>query len=353
MKKWMIIFGVLIGVSAVGSGAVLGKIYRQELKVYEQNLEEPLQKEALKNIFIDSAVPVRLETTDGEPRVEFHSSLRGIIDKEYEYKLDIKNEGDTSYITISEEQIPHINFIVENEQLLATVYLPKQDIKKLSINTGYSYYGYHPGYELQYNISDINVETLQVQSGNADLKLDGNYKNIDVNLGYGKVSINSQTPAEVSLSGGGNLNLKGQYKSIEINNHHGSISVASTTPCRLAIYGDSTIQAEGAFEKIDIKSNYGDVYLSPTIIPERINLFGQYNGVSITLPKNIPGFEITKNTYYGEDSNVYSDFKTTVGKVGEELEKVYYGDNSTKIVIEEVYSTPYILEGAAVSVSGQ
>lgn len=382
MKKWIIGLSILLGVSAMGSGLVLGKIYHQEMKSYEQQLEEPLSKEALKNIYISTGAEVKLETTEGAPYIELNSKLRGITKVEPEYRIEVKQEGESSYINIEAVQVPEMMSFITYEESVATIYLPVQDINKLVIDDQVNSMN-HYGQTLYYNIGDTNVNHLDIDMSYVDMNLNGNYETINIEKRTGDININSKKPAELTLEGSGNVELSGQYKSIDVNNYNGSINIDSeiptsatiksggqvrlkgsykdidvqnnygdtaiqtNTPCELSIYSSGDVQLEGPFSRVDVKSNYGRVNLINTTVPERINLFGNYEQVNVTLPKDIPGFEVTyKKRYEGQDT-IYTDFRTTLGTTGNLIDKIQYGDNSSKIMIEGSNEQAYILEGKA------
>lgn len=382
MKKWIITLSILLSTSAIGSGVVLGKLYKQELRTYEQQLDRALNQESLNNIYVDSDVPIKLEVTEGEPRIEFKSSLTGIVDKEPEYELDVRNEGDKSYITVDAKQIPQMTLFLKEVDILATIYLPRQDINNLSIISN-SYYWINGGTNLYYNLEGININNLKVESDVSRINLDGNYKTIDMNIGYGDAVIRSKTPAEVYVSGSsGNIDLKGQYTLIDIDNHGGSINIDSDIPAEVILntyggesklkgkykdieidgsYGDIWVESEtecdafisssanvelvGAFKNVDMRSDYGDINLITTTQPQRINLLGEYQNISLTLPANIPGFEVTYQKQYEEQEAVYTDFEAKRGVEQKNIDKLYYGDATSKIKLEGSHSNVYILEG--------
>lgn len=374
MRKWIISLSILLGVSAIGAGSVLGKIYKQEIKIYEQHLEEELSKESLKNIYITSDIPIRLETTKGKPYVEVESSLRGIVETEPQYRIDVKVEGDSSHIKIKEEDYPQWSMMMHQNQL-ATIYLPEQDINELSIKKS--------GYQiLNYDIEDINVNHLDVEANRGNITLNGEYKTIKLDVDGGNININSKIPSELMIRGRVNADLKGQYnlidmetysgrinidssipakviiqsagevrmtgsyKEIDIENTYEEVDIKSNTVCDLSVYSSSDMRLEGAFSKVDVKSQYGTINLINTIQPERINLFGDYHDVSITLPRDILGFEVTYKKDYEEQEIIYTDFSTKSGQAGKLIDKVQYGDNSSKIMIEGSNNSIYILEGS-------
>lgn len=385
MKKWIITLSVLLGVSAIGGGVVLGKLYKQELKTYESQENKLLNKEALKNIYIESDVPVKLEVTEGEPRVEFESHLTGIIDEEPQYELNVRTEGDKSYITVDAKQMPHITLFLKDVDEVATIYLPKQDINKLSVKSN-NHYWINAGRDLYYNIEDVNINELKIESDVAAINLEGSYKTIDMDSGYGDVTINSQTPAEVYLRGklgdirlkgeytvidiegdGGlvnidsvipaevtintydsKVNLAGKYKSIEIE-ADGGVDIKSQSKCDVLISGSGDIQLEGPINNVDIKSRYSTVSLVSTIQPQRINLWGEYEDVFLTLPRNISGFEAIYQNDYEEQDLICTDFDVIRGGQEGNVEKIYYGDKTSKIKLGRSNGMISILEGKEVS----
>lgn len=378
MKKWVISLSILLGISAIGTGITAGKIYKQELKMYEQNIREDLVKEALKNVYITSDIPIRLEVTKGEPYVELESSIRGIMETEPEYKIDITTQGESSYIHFKEMSRGNWHPLIMQRDQVVTIYLPEQDINELEIKNGKTGYQY-----IDYNLDNVNINHLNVEAGSTDMNLNGSYKTINLNTNYGDVSINSKIPAELTLKGRGSYDLKGQYslidadiyngdidiyssiptkvaiesnggeirllgsyQDIDVQNGYGSVEIRSNTQSNVSVYASADIELEGPFNKVDVKSNYGDVNLISTIQPERINLFGNYQEVSVTLPKNISGFEATYKKNYAEQEIIYTDFNAKMGQIGNLIGKVEYGDVKTKVMIENSNNKVYILEGS-------
>lgn len=385
MKKWIIALSILLGASAIGSGVVLGKIYNQELRTYEQQLAEALNKEALKNVYIDSDVPVKIEVTNGEPRIEFNSTLTGILDKEPQFGLEVREELDKTYITIEAKQTANMTLFLDDIEILTTIYLPNQDINHLSVKSD-SYYWIHGGTDLYFNIGDMNINNLEIQ-GNADgLNLDGSYKSINIDSQYGNIDIDSKTPAEVSIKeANGNINLKGQYTLVDIENHGGRIDMTSDIPSRVVInnyggtsklvgkyediqiegeYGDIWVNSEsacdifvstsgnvelvGALKNVDMRSKYGSVNLMTVIEPQRINLLGEYENISLALPNNIPGFEVTHQKDYEQQESIYTDFDVKRGIQEQTVDKLYFGNGNSKIRLEGSNSKITILEGKGI-----
>lgn len=378
MKKWIISLSILLGISVIGTGVTAGKIYKQELKIYEQNIQEMLLDSSLKNIYITSDIPIRLDVTKGKPYVELESCIRGIMKTEPEYKVDITTQGESTYIEVEGYRIENWQPLIMQSDQLATIYLPEQAITELVIKGGKTGYQY-----VDYNLDNISIEHLNIEAGSMDMSLKGSYKTIKLDTNYGDISINSKTPAELTLKGRGNFDLKGQYSlidadiynanidinssipakvdikssggdirmlgsyhDIDVENGHGNVKIKANTPSNLSVYASADIELEGPFSKVDIKSNYGNINLINTIQPERINLLGNYQEVSITLPKNVSGFETTYKKNYAEQEVIYTDFNARIGQMGSLIDKVEYGDNKTKMMIENSNNKVYILEGS-------
>lgn len=348
MKKLVIGLMIMLGVSVVGASASFGYVLKNDVKTYQTSKEYPLKKEALKKVYIEGNIAINVCATQGQPRVEVESKSLGVFANEPTYKVDIREEGDATYISINREYIGTLGFSFEAQEE-ATVYLTQQDMDKLDIESSH---GYQRGIELE--MGEVNIKSIDVDSNYGEVVLNGNYE--EINVTGGDVKINSKTPAKVILTSAMNIDLSGQYKDIEINNHRGgSVKVDSQVPVDIEISGeqyyvhDQELVLKGAYKNIDVSTSGGDIIFDFTVAPQRVNVLGEVENINIKLPKDIKGFKVVRRGEVESDeysdsyddgktvSHIYTDFAGVDKKPQENGEVVTYGDGSTKISVESSY----------------
>lgn len=334
MKKWAISLGIILVVSIAGATTTAGIVARQEVKTYEQNLKENLNKDALKNITIQSDVPIRIETTSGEPYVSFDSKVVGLFDKELKYDLSVKSNGQDTSINISEVSSPEfIDLCIEKFEQIAIVYLPQQDIDSLVVKSQIDSYDD----ALEYKSKNVNIKHLKLDVHALDLDLTGKYETIEIESGQGNIDINALAPAGVRISGDANIRLKGQYQRVEVQDGNGDVNVYSHIPTNIGIdrySSESNVKLEGYFNNISVDADYSDIIIDAANAPKKINIFGSPKRSMIMLPDNISGFEATVGKGYEGCDETYTDFDVKSESKTEKIEKLYYGDKITRMLIE-------------------
>lgn len=389
---------VLIGIGVVGTGVTLGEMYKTNQTVYEVNERQELKATALKNLYINSDVPVRIVPTDGQAYVTFEATGNGVMFPEPKFKLDVTSEGDTSRINLKEIQNTEIFIFTNNVKEELVVYIPQQDMDTLNVSTNSTNYGRYP-FSLS---STANIKNVNLDVSSIDLSLKGSYNNIDIAANNGSVEIVSNTPAQVKLQGGFAAQLKGQIASVDVTKgqYHGSddtLTIESDLEAKLNInksYGDivvdgkvrelnlntnssslvansstpynatvhtseyTDVNLKGNLQNVIVEGYSGDVKLYPTNTPKRVEILGDEINVHAVLPESITGFEIKKQmdeSYYSyeddygntieetsEDRNIFIDFEVKSENINSGLKRIYYGDEAMKMFIGSRYGNVYI-----------
>ncbi|MDA3730524.1 hypothetical protein PBV87_03255 [Niameybacter massiliensis] len=389
---------VLIGIGVVGTGVTLGEMYKTNQTVYEVNERQELKATALKNLYINSDVPVRIVPTDGQAYVTFEATGNGVMFPEPKFKLDVTSEGDTSRINLKEIQNTEIFIFTNNVKEELVVYIPQQDMDTLNVSTNSTNYGRYP-FSLS---STANIKNVNLDVSSIDLSLKGSYNNIDIVANNGSVEIVSNTPAQVKLQGGFAAQLKGQIASVDVTKgqYHGSddtLTIESDLEAKLNInksYGDivvdgkvrelnlntnssslvansstpynatvhtseyTDVNLKGNLQNVIVEGYSGDVKLYPTNTPKRVEILGDEINVHAVLPESITGFEIKKQmdeSYYSyeddygntieetsEDRNIFIDFEVKSENINSGLKRIYYGDEAMKMFIGSRYGNVYI-----------
>ena len=377
---------VLAGIGVVGTGVTLGEMYKNNQTVYEVSESADLNQAALENVYIESDVPVRIMPTEGKARVEFEASGHGLMIPEPKYKLDVTSEGKSSYINLKEVQGSEVYLFTNNIRQELTVYLPEKDMNTLKVVTNNSS-NYHGGRSFSYT-SKANINDLVLNVGSIELDLEGNYNQVNIRSANGNINLHSTTPAVMYLEGGVNTNLTGQIqqahvknihnsygedininsdleakikvdnrysnvliegkvKDITINTQGGNLSVDSSTPYNILINASDYVDTnlKGMIETATIEGEHGNVRLYPTGTPKRIEVLGNDVSVHTVLPADISGFEIKRKTEgyaEGDMNNFYTDFEVKSETMGEQLKRIYFGDEAMKMYISSMYGEVYV-----------
>ncbi len=352
MKKWFIILSMLCVTGFISTAVLAGRVYYEDLKVYEDYDKKELKTEALQNLYVDSVIPVEVHPTKGEPYVEFMQRYTDLVGFAPEYQLAIEERANTTYINLEQTKDIFLSLGVKENKAKLTLYLPEGDMKQLDIeNQGY----YSRTTQKQLiDLEGINVGQLRISSINADFNLKGSYDRVNIASYMNNSTLNMVSNSEVELHTSGSMrqNLEGKFKkvnikdndkdidinsttvsSIEIDNECGNIRLAgkfdkiklsgygndidlrSETECKLITEGhENTIRANGAFKVIHLEEQSGEAEIQTTTIPESIQMTKSANRetVSLTLPSNVPGFTLSYLSDSEDDrdecnSNYYCD----------------------------------------------
>lgn len=353
MKKLLIGLTLLLGVSVVGASASFGYVLRNEINTYNVSDEYLLQKESLKKVYIDSSIPVRLCMTQGQPRIELRSKGTGVFIEEPGYRVEVRAEGDTSYINIGREQQGRFGMFFGGDTEEAVIYLAQQDMDKLSLKAN-NYYD-----QAMFQMEEVNIKEVAIDTRYSNVELSGNFEKIEINKSGGSVKIQSNSPVEFICEGQTALDLRGQFERINLYNHSGRVKVDSVIPTNIEILGQAyygqgqELILKGAYKNIDVNVHGGEVMFNLTTAPERINVLGEVGRVQIGLPKDIKGYTVVKKTpyndyqgdYYEErHSTIQSEFQQTETQFRQDTEIASYGDQSIKVLVEGYESEIIILQ---------
>lgn len=374
MKKWLILLSVLFVGGGVTSAGLAGSIYFQDRQVYTQHEKEELNRAALNNIYVDTQMPINIEVTDGTPYVEFNQTYTDLIGNAVKYELQVEEKGDATYISLKRGEHSNITIDISQNEGSATLYLPKQAINNLTVerNGGEYWYGE------TYNLKNIDINNLVINSYRASIYLDGSYKNIDISGGnlvelktntlstvkingkgtynldgkfehididnaLGDVNINSEVATEIDINTSGNINLQGNYNKIDIKSWGGTINVNSGTPYSIELEGDNVAaDLNGAIQELSSEIRNGNITLNTIIVPDRIELDGNDNNIELGLPSNVPGFKVIYEDFYSEEddgNNIKSEFELKEALESQDTLTYSYGNGKCKITLSKQYNT--------------
>lgn len=375
---------VLAGIGLIGTGVTLGEIYKNNQMVYEDSESADLNEAAIENIYIQADVPVRIVPTEGQARVEFEASGRGMMIPEPKYKLEVLSEGKSSYINLKEIQGTELYLLTNNIKQELVIYLPEKDINTLKVVTDTSSYPKAFSYT-----SKANIQELDLNVGAINLDLEGNYNQMNIRSRHSansNIKIRSNTPAILNIEADCNMDLTGQLQQVQVksNDHNygdniyiksdleaqvkvnnraadvfiegklkevmidkqsGNILVESKTPYDILIKSSDHIDAnlKGMIKTATVESEYGEVRFYPTGTPKRIEVLGDNINVHTVLPQDISGFEVKRKTEEGLN-NFYTDFQVKSETIGEQLKRIYFGDEAMKMYIGSTYGEVYITQ---------
>lgn len=381
MKRWLIILSIICGIGFISSAVLAGRVYYQDLENYTDYDKKGLQIESLKNIYINSSVPIEIHPTSGEPYVEFNQSFINLIGSAPEYALDVQSKGENTYIELTETKEVFLRLGVKETKAQLSIYLPQITINRLNIiNNGY--FNYKRNKQV-INLEGINVNELTTNMNETEFVLDGSYEKININASEGKISLKSNKKAQLVAQGSlayyltgefdkitinnssrdiiidsnsassveinsyhSNINLKGSYSRVKLSGDHNTIDIHSENICKLYTNGEwNDITGNGAFEVMSLSGNNSEIKVQTTVIPTKFDLdqSASYNTLSLTLPSNIPGFRVKyymedrepnyDEEYETENINLISDF-TLEEEKNEKDESIFtYGDGSLQILI--------------------
>lgn len=338
MKKCLVILSIIFGVGFISTAVLAGRVYYEDLQTYEDYDQQKLNREAMKNIYIQSEVPVNIYPTKGEPYAEFNQRFVDLVGIAPKYKLEVEEKGDSTYIELNQLEDLIFSLGVKEDKATLNVYLPEGQINRLTINNGI--YHWNLRQKQVINLENIDVNELQVQGYTTDLNLNGAYGRVDIFNNNGTLNMTSNIPAELYTSGsmkqylsgqfkkivikgnsdeininsdiatnaeiyneGGNIRLEGNYEKINLKAGYSNIDLKSETECRLTTQGiNNTIYASGAFKVINLEEQMSQVEIQSTLIPRGIRMLGEasHTSLSLTLPSNIPGFMLE---YIGDEAN--------------------------------------------------
>lgn len=376
MKKWLIIFSVICGISFIVSAAIAGQVYYKELNTYTDYDKQELDIDALQSIYIDSQIPIHVEVTEGKPYVEFNQSFIDLLGMAPEFELAIKTKGNSTYIDLEQIKETTIYLGVQEDMASLTVYLPQKAYDTIQIrNNRYKYYSESVDHII--NLENIDAKNINIDVVYSEVNLKGNYEQVLAHMDSGILEVHSNQPTQLEIAGNVKTNLTGQYESIDIEdvynkeiyvdseiptyirletNHSdiklrgkydkinlegysNTIDAKSDSVCKIMIENeDGYINLNGAFEEIVVNDGeQASIDIQTTVIPECIKILGYVTDpVTLTLPSNIKGFEIKYlgNDQYEEWNKVLSEFNVVEG-ISQKGEKIYtYGDGAIPITID-------------------
>lgn len=376
MKKWLIIFSLICGVSFMVSAAIAGQVYYKELNTYTDYEKQELNLDNLKSIYIDSQIPVQVEITEGKPYVEFNQSFVDLLGMAPEFKLKIKTKENNTYIDLEQIKETSIYLGVQEDKASLTVYLPQKAYETIQIqNNGHTYYDKKGNHII--NLENIDAKKIDIDVAYSEVNLKGSYEQVLAHIDSGVLEIHSNQPVQLEVEGNvktyligqyesiniqdihhkevyidseipvyveiesnhSNIKLRGKYDKISLEGYSNTIDVQSDSVCKVIVENeDGYINLSGAFEEIVVDDGErASIDIQTTVIPQCIKILGYVTDpISLTLPSNIKGFELRYlgKRQYEERNKLLSEFNV-VERVSSKGEKIYtYGDGSIPITID-------------------
>lgn len=389
MRKWLVALTVIFCVSFIISASLAGKVYYQESMVYTEHDKKSLDLTNINSIYINSDIPVTIKPTTGEAYAEFNQSYENILGDKPMFELKVENKDKACRINLTQTKEVNLNFGIKRNEKSLVVYLPVKELETLKVD----YNGFRDVYNIEeIDLTGFNIKNVEIKQHWTDVKLDGNYENINlITGGASEIDIKSKKQANVKLNGSANYKLEGLFKTLDIIHADGKPIIMNDCKVeQVNIEADSSeIQFEGEYTKVKvlgdnniinlqtstlcdvtIENNYGEVVLDgpfnnvnidgeavvadiQTINPKSIKVKGEENQTTLNLPTHIAGFKLmcmaeelndgesidqytvydVNEAYEGESSEasskILSEFKLT-----EQNKNIYtYGDGSSRIMI--------------------
>lgn len=385
MRKWLIALAIIFGASFITSASLAGKVYYQGGMVYTDHDNKPLDLTNIDKIYIKSDIPVTIKPTTGEPYAEFNQSCETFFGDNEKLELTVASKDKNCHINLLQVQESKFNFGKRRNKKALTVYLPVKVLDTLDVD----YVGYRDVYHTEeIDLTGFDIKNLRIEQHWTDVKLDGNYENINlITGGASTININSKQQANVELNGSARYELKGSFKTLELINgtplvlmeqckvekmnvdadvrtfvmndctieelegeisdseikftgeckkvnisgNNNTINLQTSTLCDVAIkdhYGNVTL--DGPFNAINIEGEAAVVDIK-TIKPQSIKVKGEDNQTTLNLPANIAGFKVmcmSEELNGGESIDQYTTYDVN------EEERDELSEASSKILSE-------------------
>lgn len=385
MRKWLIALAIIFGASFITSASLAGKVYYQGGMVYTDHDNKPLDLTNIDKIYIKSDIPVTIKPTTGEPYAEFNQSCETFFGDNEKLELTVASKDKNCHINLLQVQESKFNFGKRRNKKALTVYLPVKALDTLDVD----YVGYRDVYHTEeIDLTGFDIKNLRIEQHWTDVKLDGNYENINlITGGASTININSKQQANVELNGSARYELKGSFKTLELINgtplvlmeqckvekmnvdadvrtfvmndctieelegeisdseikftgeckkvnisgNNNTINLQTSTLCDVAIkdhYGNVTL--DGPFNAINIEGEAAVVDIK-TIKPQSIKVKGEDNQTTLNLPANIAGFKVmcmSEELNGGESIDQYTTYDVN------EEERDELSEASSKILSE-------------------
>lgn len=376
MKKWLIIFSLICGISFIASIAIAGQVYYKELNAYTDYDKKELEMVALNSVYINSQIPIQIEVTEGKPYVEFNQSFIDLLGMAPEFKLEIKTKANNTYINLEQIKETTIYLGVQKDVASLKIYLPKKAYETIQVtNNGHMYYNKKSEHTI--NLENIDADKIDINVAYSEVNLEGSYGQILIHMDSGMLKVHSKKPTQLEAEGNIKTNLTGQYESVDIQSidnkevyvdsevptsikvvsnksdirlrgkydkinlegYSNTIDAKSNSICKIVIENEKGyINLNGAFEEIIInEGQQAAIDIQTTVIPECIKILGYITDpISLTLPSNINGFELKYiGDYKSEIGNKLLSEFNIVERASLKEEKTYiYGDGSTPIIMD-------------------
>ena len=195
MRKWLIALAIIFGASFITSASLAGKVYYQGGMVYTDHDNKPLDLTNIDKIYIKSDIPVTIKPTTGEPYAEFNQSCETFFGDNEKLELTVASKDKNCHINLLQVQESKFNFGKRRNKKALTVYLPVKALDTLDVD----YVGYRDVYHTEeIDLTGFDIKNLRIEQHWTDVKLDGNYENINlITGGASTININSKQQANV------------------------------------------------------------------------------------------------------------------------------------------------------------
>lgn len=371
MKKLLLTLLIIGLTGTLCTAALCGKIYYNEMQVYEDYQSHRLNTQKYDNIVIDSAVDTYIYVTEETPYVEFKQKFVDALGKHPEYNLTVETKNNTSYIKLMPaNEADHFYFVTEDMAVL-NIYLPKQVIDKLYINSTNNPNHTNWYKNITLDLQDMTINKLDIHAHTFTGLLSGDFNDLSIDANHGTLGLFSNKPAKVNLHGGLNSTLNGNYENINITTYNNTLNIDTQTPAKVVINGGETIKLNGkyqniniittiantidinsetlckanidshslelkihgAFDTLSVKGNNTHPYITTTNIPKLINVSGDCYGISLMLPDNTPGIDASLSLSNNPYINFNSDFPLVKQLEGPNVTHYAFGNKQVKFIL--------------------
>ncbi|MGL4363447.1 MAG: hypothetical protein ACRCSG_09350 [Cellulosilyticaceae bacterium] len=338
LKIGMVLCVIISCIGLIGIGGTIGKMSKYAQFTYEKEMEMNFA-ETVKEVHIESNVPVKIASTKGLPRVTFESEINGIMFREPSCQFEVVEENDEVYITaMSNDKYVAGLTLGYDEELV--VFLPEKMLDVVSVANGW---GNDTVMKGKYDIKELKISSL-----NNKIDIEGEFETIDIQSDWqSDIEIKTNKAADVNIvSNSGKIKLEGAYSNVYIEGvYGGNIFVDSETVYDIVIEDvEADVELRGAIKQADVSTRYSEVKIMPTIESKSLKIESLYgDNVNITLPKSIKGFiGVYKHTE--NEPMIYSNVDLKTQALGGNKTYMEYGDGSMSIEVDLTYCELSIIQ---------
>lgn len=199
MKKWIIILFIICGIGTITAAALAGHIYFKGMKQAQHTENISLDASKLKNIVLDTAIPVKIKRAQDDSRIEITEHYRAYLGEPYKYSCNVESKDNQTIITIRSEEQRTPPLFIKDDYKEITIYLPDQAIDSLNIINNQEIHRWYKEFNV-IDLQDINIKNLEVHSAEMNIDIKGKCEKINITAG---ININIQAdsmPKEINIA---------------------------------------------------------------------------------------------------------------------------------------------------------